>query len=405
MISRFLTPLLVVLVPLTGQASLQLFLPVVAPPMMSAVGLEATAYGWVQGAAGLGSMWFFVSSHGINPVFGPVRTLQLGILLAALGAFLAMTAWFPAVLAGAMLMGFGYATTTPSGSQILADHVPRQYWATIFSLRQSGVPLGGVIAGGVGSWLISQWGWREALGAIVLACIVLSAPLALAPRSYNMSRPLKAFRPAALVAPTNLLRPFQVLLLAPDLGRLAIVCIGFAVVQCTTQTFFVIYVHAGLGYGLAIAGWLFAIMQGISVLGRIVFGVIADRRRAPRSMLMGLAAASAAAALLLAGLSPGLGLLPLLAATLFVGISVATWNGLYLAEVARLAPGDRVAEVTAGSTFFIFLVYTLAPPAFGALISRFGYEAAFVVAALGATMSGLTLLLGLSGTRSTPRAS
>ena len=70
----FLAPLLVVLLPLVGVASLHLFLPVVAPPLMAAAGLEPAAYGLVAGAAGLGSIWFYMSNHGMTPALGPVRT-------------------------------------------------------------------------------------------------------------------------------------------------------------------------------------------------------------------------------------------------------------------------------------------------------------------------------------------
>ena len=392
----FLTPLLVVLVPLTGVSSLQLFLPVVAPLMMEAAGLEPTAYGWIAGATGLGSIWLYMSNHGYTPALGPLRALQMGALIAVTGAALVMTAIVPLMVAGAVLLGFGYSTSTPAGSQIIADHVPKAKWSMVFSLRQAGVPLGGVIAGGIGGLLIGQFGWRTAFLLIALTCLTLALPLVLAPRTYNTTRPLKPFRIAVLFAPSNLQRPFRALGLAPGLVRLAVVCVGLATVQSACFSFFVIYLHAGLGYGLALAGALFAALQGASVLGRIVFGVVADRIGSPRPVLMVLAACSSASALLLAALGPGHSTVFLFALALVVGASVATWNGLYLAECATLAPADSVSEVTAGTTFFVFLTYTVTPPLFGVLISIFGYESAFIAAACGAAMSGIVLFTGRS---------
>jgi MFS family permease len=398
----FLTPLLVVLVPLVGVSSLQLFLPVVAPLMMEAAGLEATAYGWIAGAAGLGSIWLYMSNHGYTPALGPLRALQIGALIAFSGAVLIMTASVPVMVLGAVLLGFGYSTSTPAGSQIIADHTPKPKWSMIFSLRQAGVPLGGVIAGGVGGWLIGQFGWRPAFMRIALTGLVLAFPLVLAPRHYNTSRPLKQFRMAALFAPSNLQRPFRALTLAPGLIRLAVVCVGLAMVQSACFSFFVIYLHAGLGYGLTLSGALFAALQGASVLGRIVFGVVADRAGSPRPVLLVLAACSSASALMLAALGPGHGTMYLFVVALIVGLSVATWNGLYLAEAASLAPPDSVSEVTAGTTFFVFLTYTVTPPLFGMLISSFGYESAFVAAAFGAAMSGVVLFLGRSSKAAAP---
>lgn len=387
-----LRPLLVVLFPLIGNSSLHLFLPVVAPLLMAAAGLEPTTYGWIAGATGVGSIWLYMANHGVTPTLGPLWTLRIGILIAVAGSLLLGTAWLPTMIVGAVLLGFGYSTSTPAGSQILADHTPKGKWATVFSLRQAGVPIGGVVAGGFGGWLIAALGWHPAYLLICLTCLILASPLLLAPSSYNTSRPLQPFRLGALFSPSNLLRPFRALGLAPGLVRLAMACVGFAVVQSAFFSFFVIYLHDGLGYSLTLAGTLFATLQFASVVGRILFGLLADRVGSRRLVLMLLAACSCASSLMTAALEPGLGSVTLFGAAMLAGLSVATWNGLYLAEAASLSPPDSVSEATAGTTFFVFLTYTLTPPVFGSLIVAFGYESAFVAAALGALVSGLVLI-------------
>ena len=334
----FLPPLIVVLVPLVGNSMMHLFLPVVAPLLMEATGREPTTYGWVAGAVGLGSVWFYMSNKNITPALGPILTLKAGIGFMLVGAAMMATAIFPLVLIGGFLVGFGYATSTPAGSQILADHAPKQYWATLFSLRQSGVPFGGMLAGSIGSWLISHQGWRTAFICIALISTACATILFFAPRSYNESRPRTKFRLAGLFALSNFKSPFRALQMSPGLSRLAVACVGFAMMQSAVFSFFVIYLHAGLGYSLVLAGGLFAILQGASVVGRIFFGFAADRIEAPRAVLMTLAASSSVSALTLAALTPDLSPLALTAIALFIGSSVSTWNGLYLAEAARLAP-------------------------------------------------------------------
>lgn len=396
---RFLPPLLVVLIPLVGVSAAQLFLAVVAPLMMDAAGVDPTAYGWVAGACGLGSVWFYMSNHAITPALGPVRTLQMGVGVLLIGVGLCQSAMFPLILLGALLIGFGYSSSTPAGSQIVADHAPREYWATLFSLRQAGVPLGGMIAGALGGWLLTDVSWRTAFTVIAVITACLALPLLLAPGSYNESRPRRAFRIGSVFDPSNLLRPFHALRLAPGLPRLVLVCIGFAVVQSAVFSFFVIYLHDGLGYSLALSGTLFAVLQGASVLGRIVFGLVADRVGSPRPVLMVLAASSSLSSLLLASLGPALPFPLLIGAALAVGLSVATWNGLYLAEAASLAPPEAVSEVTAGTTFFVFLTYTVTPPLFGVLIKTFGYPSAFLAAAVAVAVSAVILLLGRKESR------
>src|SRR5690606_40282113 len=135
-------------------------------------------------------------------------------------------------------------------------------------------------------------------------CLCLAVPLVLAPRHYNTARPLQPFRMAAIFALSNFLRPFRAMSLAPGLTQLALACTGFAMVQSACFSFFVIYLHAGLGYGLALAGTLFAVLQAASVVGRIVLGFLADRIGSPRPVLTVLASCSSASSLLLAGLGP-----------------------------------------------------------------------------------------------------
>jgi hypothetical protein len=62
------------------------------------------------------------------------------------------------------------------------------------------------------------------------------------------------------------------------------------------------------------------------------------------------------------------------------GATAVGWNGVFLAEVARLAPDGRVAYLTGGTQFFTFAGVLIGPPLFGAIASATGtYGAGFVV--------------------------
>jgi hypothetical protein len=56
-----------------------------------------------------------------------------------------------------------------------------------------------------------------------------------------------------------------------------------------------------------------------------------------------------------------------------VGFTVSGWQGIVLAEVARVAPPERVAEATSGACLLAFLVgYALALAALAAAVSAAG---------------------------------
>jgi len=107
-------------------------------------------------------------------------------------------------------------------------------------------------------------------------------------------------------------------------------------------------------------------------------------------VLCWLAVLSAASATAIASIGSDWSMPALAAVAIFSGLSVATWNGLFVAEVAALAPG-RVSEATAGATFFLFGTYVVMPPVAGLVIMWFGYRAAFGLAAMAVLTAGAAL--------------
>ena len=67
---------------------------------------------------------------------------------------------------GALVMGTGYGPVTPSSSAILVDRTPENRRAFVFSLKQTGVPIGGALAGAIIPALILAIGWKAAMVAV-----------------------------------------------------------------------------------------------------------------------------------------------------------------------------------------------------------------------------------------------
>jgi MFS family permease len=387
------TPLAMVFTPLVALAALYFILPILAPMITAAAGLEPEDYGWIAGAIGLGSAWFYTANQAITPVIGPVRTLRIGMLVAVIGAVLMLSGHIAFILVGAVMIGFGYATTTPAGSQILSDFTPRPMWGRLFSLRQTAVPIGGMIAAGIASLFVADYGWRTTLEFVALVCTILAVALLLAPARYNESRPLRPFAAWGLFAPANIRQPFRTVRAVPYLGSLAAAGIGFAVVHGAVTTFFVTYLFIGVGTSHAQAATLFLILQCAGILGRILFGMIADRIGSPSNVMKMIAPLSALSALVLAVLPENAGFSALVAISVVIGLSVGTWNGVFLAEIARIAPARQVSDATAAAGFFSFTTYMLTPPAFAAIARTWGYRVAFAMTALAAATAGIIMVL------------
>ena len=372
-----LLPLLIVLLPQVTLASLQLGVPVLAPAFVAAIGMPPEAVGVIGGLIGFGSVWFFAANHAVTPVLGPLRALVAACGIAAAGAAAILTGLWAGVFLGAVAVGFAYGITAPAGSQILSRHTPRRLWGTVFSIRQAGVPAGGAIAGVLGAGLAAAFDWRAGIAVLAALPLAAAAMVLFAPARFREGADGRRFRLRPLFAPANALSPFRTLRRLPQLLPVALASLGLGTAHASTLAFLTTYLTDGLGLALGLAGALYSAMHVASLAGRLVVGVVADRIGSTRAMLMAMAVASSLALVMLSAMDPGWPRAALFAAAALAGMGISTWNGLYLAEVARLAPEDEVAEATAAVTFFTFGIYTVAPPVFAMLVWLGGYGAAW----------------------------
>ncbi|HET6520958.1 MAG TPA: MFS transporter [Geminicoccaceae bacterium] len=370
-------------------------LPVLGPELTSAVGLPAETVGLFSSLTAVGTMWFMLVSGKALPRIGPVRTLQLGMLVCA-AALAAATAGIGAVaLAAAVVIGFGYGPTAPASSEVLARLAPPRRAALVFSIKQAAAPLGGAIVGLLVPFVAVRLGWQAALLAVaapvVLAGILVQPLRAGLDAGRDPRRPLS---PRDLVALSSLRRPVDSMRLSPALPPLTAAGVAFAVLQGSTFAFLVTYLVERVGFGLEAAGAAFTALQALGMIARVVAGWLAGPVFDPRRVLAFTAIASVATTLVVAAFDPGWPVWLVVLVCAVDGVAVAGWTGVYLAEVARAAPAGRVADATAGSTFFVFIGYVLGPAAFGGLVALTGsYALAFAAAALLVLAAGVRLAL------------
>ncbi|WP_419900384.1 MFS transporter [Roseomonas sp. USHLN139] len=372
----------------TAAAALGQTLPVVAPVMTEALGLSGQSIGYLAGLGSLGTALFLACGAPLLLRWGPVRTLQLGVALAGLAIGLAALGAAPVLFAAALLLGIGYGPTPPAGSRILAATAPPQHRTLIFSVKQAGAPLGAVIAGLVGPAVALRHGWE----AVCLLGLVfgLAAGAVVQPWRAGLDAGRDATRPIgprALLAPSNLAAPFSALSLHPLLLPLALLSGAFACLQGSLFAFVVTWLVAKHGLPLTQAGLVFAVMQGSGVAARLLLGWLADRSGRPSLVLavQAFAGSALAAVLALAPVGTPAWLLGAMAAA--CGFVAASWNGIALAEVARVAPASRISDATSGVTLLVFFCYFAAPFGFALLVAGFGWTLPLLLmAALPAAM-------------------
>ena len=342
---------------------------VAAPALLAALGLGTAAVGVYIAIVYLGAMVASLWGAALVQRWGPIRVSQAGLALSAMGLGLMVLPQVGAAALGALLLGLGYGPITPASSQMLARTTPPERYGLVFSVKQTGVPLGGVLAGLMVPPVLLMAGAAAALALVAGMCL-LSLLLAQGLRGVLDSQRAAG---GALPGWAQLLQPLQLVRSHPVLRRLAACTFVFSLVQLSLSAYLVSFLTTDLGWGLVRAGVALSVAQAAGVVGRILWGWVADRwQGGPRLTLLGLAAAMGLAGLLMPLLTAGTSGVWVMLLLATYGATAIGWNGVFLGTVAKLVPTVQAAAATGGCLFFTFFGVVIGPPIFGLAASGFG---------------------------------
>jgi predicted MFS family arabinose efflux permease len=381
----WLVPIAAIFFLQTTTSFLARFIPIIAPALSEEFGWGGSSIGYLTATYSFGGLAILVAGSTLLKQMGGMRTLQIGLLLGAASMALFFHPSVSIALVACFLMGLSGGTANPAGSEVLQRFSPPGKRNLIFSVKQAGVPLGGVIAGLIIPPMIALAGWRIALCACAL---LVALPTIL---TWRMSAGLDEAGSTGRWRPSmpgwhslhTLWVPLQSLTSNRGLMQISIVGSLFAVSQSCWFTFTVIYLIDRLGFSLGLAGVVFAVMQAGGVLGRIAWGWLSDRLRSATASLSLVAILSATTTVLLGLSKPEWPFWTIVLLAFVAGCSAASWNGVQIAEVARRSPSDLISETSAGSSVLVNLVNMLVPTAFAAFVAVSGrYDYAFGCAGL-----------------------
>lgn len=338
-----------------------LCVPSMAPAMARHLGVSASLVGLFVSCVYVGAMLSSMAGGSLVLRWGAIRVSQVGLLLCAGGlVMLALTPWAPLALCAGVLIGLGYGPITPASSHVLVRTAPPARMSLVFSIKQTGVPLGGVLAGALVPSIVVGAGVGAALWAVALACIACAVMAQRVRPTLDLDR-----KPGHRVNLAGLWQPVKLVASNDRLRRLAAVSFVFSALQMSLAAYLVTYLNTEVGLMLVAAGVALSVSQVGGVLGRILWGWLADHWITPLRMLAVLAVLMASCSIATALLQGG-ALVPVMWALLFLfGASATGWNGVYLSEVARQAPPGSAGVATGGALAFTFLGVVVGPVLFG----------------------------------------
>ena len=362
--------------------------PVLATEIALETGIGASKVGLYTSLIFGAAMFSSAASGGLIQRLGPIRTNQIALVFSATALLLTLTAnpWWIAL--SAVLIGAGYGPNTPSGSEVLGRVTPPRMRGLVFSIKQSGAPLGAMTGGLILPAMVAVGDWRTAVvtGAlIVYAAAVVVQPLraAIDRGTHGGGTPRRA----------STLDALRATLADSALRRLRMAAFVLIAVHTCFQTFTVAFLVEHVGLGLTAAGGLFAVLAVAGAVSRVGLGWLSDRLRRARGVLVVLSIAASASCALTASFAGTWTIPAMVLACVFAGVGTAGWYGVYLAEVARLAPPERVGLATGGALFFVYAAICVGPLVFTAAVSISGsYPPAFWLGAAVSLLATVSLM-------------
>jgi MFS family permease len=365
--------------------------PSVAPAIARDLHVRGTLVGsFVAIAYGVGILSALVSP-GMVRRYGGVRITQV-VLLAAAGmlALAALGSGVSGLAFAAVVLGLGYGAAAPASTHLLVPQTPQPVFNLVMSLRQIGVPLGGVLAALILPPLTVATGWRGALlielGPIMLLMMALEIPR----RRWDDDRD-----PRRRVLGRTLLQPFA-LLRQLRFRRLSVAAFVYAGLALCLVAFMTVQLTTVVGLSLIQAGRILAAYQIAGSLSRPVWGWIADRLLAPTQTLAVVGIGMAIASFVTGLYSSNWPVWAVLANAILAGCTSGGYTGVGYAEYAALG-GSRRTEATGLGTAIFFAGGMAAPPLFGSTVAaQGGYGGSYTVAAGCAFVSALLLVWPVS---------
>ena len=335
-----------------------------APVIRPELGLSVTQVGLLVSGYYTAQTIGALPAGGLVDRVGVGRALVVSHLLLAAGALaFAHAGSFAGAVAATTVMGFGYSIVNPAtASGILAWFSARRR-ATAMGFKQTGVPIGGVLAAGNGA-LAVLFSWQSLFVAV--ACMVfLNGLLCLLLVERVQARPRRSV--------TDTVRQMLEVGRVTNIRVLFLANIPWNMGQSNFFAYLTTFMRDAAGASQPVAGLVLGLAQVSSAFGRIGWGVVSDtlflgRRKA---VTVGLCAASAVLMLCMTAVGEG-GLWLGVVLALGLGVTIASYPTLAQTLAVESVPASRSGAAMGYSLVGTSIGGVVGPPIFGAVVDHTG---------------------------------
>jgi MFS family permease len=356
-----------------GASVIQQSFGVLAPFLIVDFDLNNAAFGALFTAMFIGSTCFTAVSGALTDQIGERRmVLYSGLIM---GVALASAAIWQNYLwlGGCMFVfGAGYAAATPAGGRAILAWFDRDRGFAM-GIRQTGVPIGGLVGALVLPFVALHFGGYRAGLAIASALVIVPAVYV-----YTVYRESAAERPAP-TRKRDIARGMAELALDPRVIAVTIPAMVLVNVQLALNGFLTLTAIRTIGVTPAVASLTFAAAFVAATLARLFWGWFSDRFMRDRIALLGVLCVLASAATFAFAVLRPANVVLLLPVALLLGFAGAGWNGVMAASLAEIGGANRAGSALGITLTAIFATSAVGPLVFGSIADHRSLEAAWIV--------------------------
>ena len=344
--------------------------------------LTATQVGLITSILFIGSSSVSVFTGFLVDRMGYHNAMKLSFGIMALGSTILFSYRdYAVLLAGFYFIGFGYGILTPAtNSQVMKEYYPDHL--TRMGIKQAGVPMG------------------AALAAIVIPLVVIKVGI---PHIYLLIIAMAAIMLIVMPLRKTVNKDkFQLGKYIREMFETArdryLLLIGFSALfmswsQQSVMTYYVLYFR-NIKFGTLIAeSFLYSVLIS-AIFGRILWTRLGNRLFSQNhiktfSLIM---ISSAAVAILLPYFSSDI--YTAYVFSVFVGITVISWNGVFVSMTSEIAPSGKVGMYSGMGILLISSGTIIGTPISGLIIDHFhSYNLMWMVMGITVMVVGIVLFI------------
>jgi ACS family hexuronate transporter-like MFS transporter len=343
-----------------------LSIPPLTPFLQEELHLTYTQVGFLTSAFYTGVVCASIPAGWVTDLLGERRALALG--LGIQGAFILSFATIHDLFIGGLflfLAGIGYCSVNPATTKIVMTYFPSPGRATAMGIKQTGIPLGGILAALLLPGLAITFGWRISIVGVGLATgLFLCLPWFLMPSIPEV----KSQR--VQVRWVQLWEVFS----NREILALSIMNLFLAGVQLSIVTYLVLFLKSNFFFSSILAGFYLAACQMGGTAGRVCWGLISDflLKGKRKSTLLSISIIAAGQLFLLGRIGPDVPGVLIFLMIFLLGFTTVGFHGVLLSLLGELADRKLVGLTMGFSMTITFSGVILFPPFFGHIVDRLG---------------------------------